>query len=82
METCFVGSSECLGMPIHYALLFTQSDSGAKQYGVLVKYGYQQIAIPNITASRTEVQSLIDLLMHGNVTPCAVQDIIDDWLLQ
>lgn len=82
MKTCFVGSSECLGRPIHYSLLFTKSDSGTEQYGVLVKYGYQQVAIPNITASHAKIQSLIDLLMQGNVTPCAVRDVVDDWLLQ
>lgn len=82
MKTCFVGSSECLSLPIHYSFLSTKSDSGTEQYGVLVTYGCQQVAIPNITTSYTEIHDLIDLLIQGNVTPCSVRDVVDDWLLQ
>lgn len=82
MKTCFVGSSECLGLPIHYSLLFTKSDSGTEQYGVLVEYDHRQVSIPDITTSRKNVQSLIDLLIQGNVTPHTVRDVVDDWLLQ
>ena len=82
MKICFVGSSECLGRSIHYSLLFTQFDSGTTQYGILVECDQQQVCIPDISTSREDIQSLIDLLIHGSVTPCTVRDVVDDWLLQ
>lgn len=80
MRTYYVGTAGCLGYPIYYYLTEETKD-GVKSYGVLVKFKERHAYIPNLAPSRNLVQSLLETLIAGAVTPLTVHDIIDDWLL-
>ena len=36
--------------------------------------------VADITSSQRQIQSLLDALARGGVTPAAVRDVVEDWL--
>ena len=67
---------------MQYYLLAEETEGMGESYGVLVESGDDMVSIPNITHSHTQITRLLELLMRGAVTPAAVQDVVDDWLLR
>ena len=76
-----MGDAECGGFPIHYALLVKTLENGLENYGILVEYRSQRAAVPDLTIFRRRAEALIERLRRGGVTPVAVRDVAEDWLL-
>ena len=52
-----------------------------ESYGVrLRERGGVCIDVPDITVSVERIDELMDLLVEGAVTPCALRDVVEDWL--
>lgn len=75
-----MGESRCGGAALRYYLLTEESAAGAL-YGVQAELNGERTAVPGITMSRHRVQNLLDGLIQGQVTPVALRDVVDDWLL-
>lgn len=63
---------------------FTDATTGIvlETYGVgvtIVESGESEI-IPNVTFSKTNILTLINLLSHHLVTPVTLSDVVYDWL--
>lgn len=68
-----------------YAILVDQMDVGnfsCESYGVRVtrRETGETAAIPHITVSVPRIDSLLELLIRGNVGPDHLRDVVDDWL--
>ena len=50
-------------------------------YGILVEGVGDREVIHGITASRLRIQTLLERLVRGRVTPVSVRDVVEDWLL-
>lgn len=67
----------------YYLLVRTLSDFiCCESFGVCVlnKYTGESCDIPDITVSPGRIFDLLHLLIHGQVTPCSLRDVVDDWL--
>ena len=52
-----------------------------ESYGVRVReQGGEYGDVPNITISVQRIDELMELLVRNAVTPCALRDVVDDWL--
>ena len=81
MRRRLVGMVRCCELAIHYYLLADDGQEGRRQYGILVEGGGDSVSIPRITVSRLRVQSLLERLIRGRVTPVTALDVVEDWLL-
>lgn len=79
MRRTWVGRAECRGTAVHYYLV-TEETAGLERYGLQVCYGEEAETVGDITASRREIQSLLDAMVRGGVTPVAARDVVEDWL--
>lgn len=71
--------------PYDYAILVDQVDVGAfscESYGaqVTARTTGDRASVPNITVSASRIDQLMELLVRGQVGPCHLRDVIDDWL--
>ena len=80
MEVSFIGSVQCLTAQIHYYLLSEQISEGM-QYGVRAELEGEEMELPALSSSQERVQELLEVLMRGQVTPAALRDVVEDWLL-
>ncbi|WP_297870240.1 DUF6514 family protein [uncultured Oscillibacter sp.] len=80
MKRRLAGESRCKDAALRYYLLTEESAAGPL-YGVQAELGGEQAAVSGITTSRQRVQGLLDGLIRGQVTPVALRDVVDDWLL-
>ena len=80
MKRRLMGESRCGDAALRYYLLTKKSAMGVL-YGVQAELNGERTAVPGITLSRRRVQSLLDGLIRGQVTPVALRDVVDDWLL-
>ena len=76
-----MGDGECGGFPIRYYLLVETLENGLESYGVLVEYRAQRAQVPGVTLCLRRAEALVELLRRGGVTPVALQDVAEDWLL-
>ena len=67
----------CRGRLIRYRIITT-----GENYGIAVAYGGEQAAIENLTPRREEIEALAVKLRKGRVTPVALRDVVEDWLLR
>ena len=67
----------CRGKIIRYRIIMK-----AGNYGIAVAYGGEQAAIENLTPRREEIEALAVKLRKGRVTPVALRDVVEDWLLR
>lgn len=52
-----------------------------ESYGVCIReQGGEVEQVPHITASAARIDELMDLLVRNTVTPCALRDVVNDWL--
>ena len=70
-----------MGM-LRYFLLEGQTEDGTMDYGVQVELAEECVCVPHITPVRSEAVSLLKAMRRGSVTPVAVRDIVEDWLLR
>lgn len=53
-----------------------------ESYGVSIttRETGERASVPDITVNGERIQELGELLLRNGVTPCALRDVIDDWL--
>ena len=73
------GQSECRGAAVRDYLV-AEELAGVERYGIQVCYGDETETVADITSSQRQIQSLLDALTRGGVTPAAVRDVVEDWL--
>ena len=49
-------------------------------YDICLRYGAEEIVIPDLALSGKEVRCLLRTMLRCRVTPTAVPDVIEDWL--
>ncbi len=81
MRKRFIARASCCGRLVRYYLLVNAASGGSRMYGILIEGGGSQEKIPAITPSRRRIQSLLEQLVQGCVTPVTVRDVVEDWLL-
>ena len=67
----------CRGTVIRYRIL-----TAAAGYGIAVVYRGEQVVIEDLTSRREEIEGLVLKLRKGRVTPVALRDVVEDWLLR
>lgn len=77
MEKRLVGETRFRTGQARYYLL----KEGAS-YGVGIELEGESAAVRNLSPSRTRVGELAERLVRGTVTPVALRDVVDDWLLE
>ena len=75
------GTRVFLGDLLSYYLLTDIAKGGEETYGLMVRYRDEQVSIRELTPQQEDVLEFLDKLLQGAVTPVAVQDVVDDWLL-
>ena len=67
----------CRGKVIRYRILTT-----AAGYGIAAEFKGERAVIENLTSHREEIEGLALKLRKGRVTPVALRDVVEDWLLR
>lgn len=67
----------CRGKVIRYRIV-----TAGGNYGIAVDYSGEQAVIEDLTSRREEVEALALALRKGRVTPVALRDVVEDWLLR
>lgn len=82
VHSVLMGKQEILERSAAYYLL--EEELGVcESYGVAVCLDNgEQCRISGITCSQTGILRLIAALMRGAVTPVALRDVVEDWILQ
>ena len=78
MRKLLIGESRCRALSARYYLLEENGDS----YGVGIELKGESAAAPDLSSSRQRVEELAERLARGTVTPIALRDVVDDWLLE
>lgn len=78
MRKLLIGKSRCRALPARYYLL----EEGAASYGVRIELEGESAAAPDLSPSRRRVKELAERLARGTVTPVALRDVVDDWILE
>lgn len=83
MRALLVGRREIQDQPMDYYLLAEECENLCENYGVEISCASgEDVAVPGITPSQNKITGLLALLLQHTVTPSALRDIVDDWLLQ
>lgn len=77
MRKLLVGEAPCLGSQARYYLL--EEDGSC---GVRVELGEEAASAADLSPRRERVLALAEALARGTVTPVALRDVVDDWLLE
>lgn len=80
MRKVWFGRAECCGAAVRYYLLVEECGDQEERYGLQVRYRGETETVPGITSSQRQIQSLLELLVRGRVTPVTVREVVDDWL--
>lgn len=81
MRKLLMGETRHQAGRLRYYLLEEESEN-CESYGVRIELEDEEAAVPDISPSRQRVQELTAALIRGGVTPVALRDIVDDWLLE
>ena len=82
MHKQLADTAVCGEVPVRYFLLEEQLEDHAAVYGVSVEYGGEEDSVRRLAGSREQVEALLAALARGSVTPVALRDEVEDWLLQ
>ena len=82
MRKLLFGSARCQDRPVRYFLLSRTLDNETEEYGAAVELGEERVELPGLTYSQREIQSLLDAMRRGIVTPVTARDVAEDWLLR
>lgn len=77
MRKLFVGEARCRASQAYYYLL--EED---RSYGVEIELEGETASVRDLSPSRQRVRALAEALVRGTVTPVALRDVVDDWLLE
>ena len=81
MRKLFVGEARCRALPARYYLLEEDAaDPGS--YGVQIEMEGEAAEAADLSPSRQRVWELAETLARGSVTPVALRDVVDDWLVE
>ncbi len=81
MRKLFVGEAQCRMKKARYYLLGEDPEAPGS-YGVQIKMEGEEASVKNLSPSRERVLELAEALARGAVTPMALHDVVDDWLLE
>ncbi len=81
MRRLFVGEARCRASQARYYLLGEGTEESGS-YGVLVEMDGEEASAADLSPSRQRVLELAEALVRGAVTPVALRDVVDDWLLE
>ncbi len=76
-----MGNAMCGEELVEYYLLVEEMDGLLERYGVQVAGFGRTAEIRGITVCQERVLELARTLIRGTVTPLAVQDVVEDFLL-
>lgn len=82
MRRLLMGEARCRAFHTRYYLLEDTSGEGGPSYGVRIELGVEAAEVGNLSPSRRRVEDLARALVRGVVTPVALRDVVDDWLLE
>ena len=81
MRKLLMGEAWCRVSQVRYYLLEEDSEEPVA-YGVQVELEGEEASVMNLSPSRQKVEALAKSMILGAVTPVAVRDVVDDWLLE
>ena len=81
MRKLLVGEAQCRAFQAHYYLLEEESETSGS-YGVQIEMEDEEASVRDLSPSRQRVEALAEALVRGAVTPVALRDVVDDWLLK
>ena len=64
------------------AHLLEEDAAEPASYGVEIELEGETAAVRDLSLCRERVQALAEKLVRGAVTPVALRDVVDDWLLE
>lgn len=77
-----MGSAEIGNLTLDYYLITEFLDIGRADYGVELRSSCgERTCVRGVTVSYDAIHTLLLNLMVHTVTPVALRDVIDDWLL-
>lgn len=82
MRKWLVGKARCRAAQAQYYLLEEEAEGGGPSYGVEIDLEGESAAVRDLSAARGRVEALAAALVRGAVTPVALRDVVDDWLLE
>lgn len=68
-------------MLVHYYLL-EENTGPERRYGIRVECGADQAELRDLTPVAGRARGLLEAMCRGAVTPVAVRDVVEDWLLE
>lgn len=71
--------AECRGTAVVYYLV-AEETAEVERYGLQVCCGEETETVSDITASRRAIQSLLEAMARGAVTPVTAREVVEDWL--
>ncbi len=80
MRRVLIGETEVLGEKTAYYLL-DETDRFPGDYGVEIIRGSERSRVDSLAPSGDRVWRLVELLVRCAVTPTALRDVTEDWLL-
>lgn len=82
MRTLHFGEKKVETMAVNYYLLADELGSEFESYGVEVCCSNgDQAAVRGVTISQSKILLLMSMLMEYAVTPVALRDVVDDFLV-
>ena len=82
MRRLLIGRARCRAAQAHYYLLEEEPEEGGTSYGVEIELEGESALVTALSPSRKKVEALAAALIRGAVTPVALRDVVDDWLLE
>jgi hypothetical protein len=74
------GKTECCGRKIWYYIL-SERKGQEVCFGLSVVYRDEEVQIHSVTMVYGDIRALLTRMKRGKVTPVAVRDVIEDWVL-
>ncbi len=81
MRKLLMGEAQCRAARARYYLLEEETVNSGPSYGVEVELEGETAAVRDLSPSRQKAAELAEVLAQGTVTPVALRDVVDDWLL-
>ncbi len=81
MRKMLVGEAQCRESQARYYLLEEEMETSGS-YGVQIEMEDEEASVRDLSPSRQRVEALAEALVRGAVTPVALRDVVDDWLLE
>ena len=82
MRKTLSGTALCKNSVIQYYLVTELLENEIEVYGVLVRFLGEIARIPAITVSWERIQTLLNMLRKGSVTPVTLRDVVEDFLIE